>query len=502
MQIAPMRNRFQFLLPVLDYLGALLWTTGFVLLAPVVVLLIYAKSEYAEVPAHAYFIPAVVSLGLGILLKRRPSFRALDSRGAMLLCVLGWIVVSAIGALPFCLGLDDINYLDAFFEAVSGFTTTGITMLTGLDQMPRSILFWRALMQWLGGLGILAFFLVVAQGLKSTHRLFSAESHKIFAKRPAPSLFRTLKIFWTIYVVLTIIIAVVFRIEGMTSFDAITHSLTSLSTGGFSTHDASIGHFQQAEYDHFVLIEYTVLIAMILGGINFFIHYRVATGGVRALWDNTETRLFWLVLVGATGLVMADHLANAGSTDSAADAFRHSAFQVVSTVTTTGFGTKNIGSSYFPPLARLVFLALMVVGGCVGSTSGGIKILRIGILMKMVQRQVRRVIHGRTAVNVVAIDDEPVDIEELRRIAALFFAWILLLIIGAAVTAFVGGGLNPVQSASGMFSALGNVGPCYISAHDMTTLPPVVKIIYIIGMLAGRLEILPILLLFSRRTWR
>ena len=501
MQITPMRNRFQFLLPVLDYLGALLWTSGFVLLAPVVVLLIYAKSGPAEVPVYAYFIPAVLSLALAMLLKRRPSFRALDSRGAMLLCVLAWIVVSAIGALPFCLGLN-ISYLDAFFEAVSGFTTTGITMLTNLDTMPRSILFWRALIQWLGGLGILAFFLVVTHGLKSAHRLFSAESHKIFAKRPAPSLFRTLKIFWTIYVVLTIVVAVLLRVEGMTSFDAITHSLTSLSTGGFSTHDASIGHFRQANYSDFVLIEYTVLFAMLLGGLNFFIHYRVATGGFRALWDNTETRLFWLLLAGATGLVIADHFANVGTNDPGS-VFRDSAFQVVSVVTTTGFATRDIGSSsYFPALARLIFLALMIVGGCVGSTSGGIKILRIGILMKMVRRQVRRVIHGRTAVNVVAVDGEPVDTEELRRIAALFFAWMLLLMIGAGVTAFFASGLGPIQSASGMFSALGNVGPCYISGPEMAALHPVVKIVYIIGMLAGRLEILPILLLFSRRTWR
>jgi trk system potassium uptake protein TrkH len=491
-----MRNRFQFLLPVLDYLGALLWTSGFVLLAPVVVLLIYAKSGPAEVSVYVYFVPAVLSLALGLLLKRRPSFRALDSRGAMLLCAFGWIVVSAIGALPFCLGLR-ISYLDAFFEAVSGFTTTGITMLSNLDTMPRSILFWRALIQWLGGLGILAFFLVVVHSLKSAHRLFTAESHKIFAKRPAPSLFHTLKIFWTIYAVLTVVIAALLRLEGMSTFDAITHSLTALATGGYSTHDASIGYF--SNHPHGALIEYTVLLAMVLGGLNFFIHYRVVTGGVKALWDNAETRLFWMLLLGATALVMTDQLTRPGQHD-VADAFRHSAFQVTAVMTTTGFATKDIGTD-FPALARLVFLVLMVVGGCVGSTSGGIKVLRISILMKMIRRQVRRVVHGPTAVNLVTVDGEPVDSEELRRIAALFFAWMLLLVIGAGITAFLSDA-GPLESASGMFSALGNIGPCYIPARQMAQLHPGIKLTYILGMLAGRLEILPILLLFTRRTWR
>ncbi len=499
-----MRNRFQFLLPVLDYLGALLWTSGFVLFVPLVILAIYRKSEYGEVNPFSFIIPAILALALGLVLKRSPGFKPLDSRGAMLLCVIGWIVVSAIGALPLFIS-GTAGYLDSFFEAVSGFTTTGITMLSNLDEMPRSILFWRALMQWLGGLGILAFFLAVASAGGSAHRLFRAESHKIFSERPAPGLFHTLKILWSIYILFTLVITGLLTVEGMSVFDAVAHSMTALSTGGYSPHDQSIGYYAAHAnlYPHYVLIEYTVVFAMVLGGLNFFIHYRALTGGVRALWDNSETRLFWLFLAGATVLVMTDCLVRSGL-GGAGTTFRHSLFQVVSVMTTTGFGTKDIGGSYFPALAKQVFLVLMIVGGCVGSTGGGVKVLRIGVLLEMVRRQLRRVIHGRSLVNPVTVDGQRIDQEELRRIAALFFAWMLLLFIGSGVTALLSDH-GPLESASGMFSALGNIGPCYISAgpvNEMAQLHPIIKITYILGMLAGRLEILPVLLLFSRRTWR
>ena len=499
-----MRNRFQFLLPVLDYLGALLWTSGFVLFVPLVILAIYRKSEYGEVNPFSFIIPAILALALGLVLKRSPGFKPLDSRGAMLLCVIGWIVVSAIGALPLWIA-GTAGYLDSFFEAVSGFTTTGITMLSNLDAMPRSILFWRALMQWLGGLGILAFFLAVASAGGSAHALFHAESHKIFSERPAPGLFHTLKILWSIYVLFTLLITGLLIVEGMSVFDAVAQSMTALSTGGYSPHDQSIGYYaaHAGLYPHYVLIEYTVIVAMLVGGMSFLVHYRVLRGQISALWDHFEIKVFWAIVLGATVLVMTGCLVRSGS-DGAGPTFRHSLFQVVSVMTTTGFGTKDIGGSYFPAVAKQVFLVLMVVGGCVGSTAGGFKVLRIGVLFEMLRQQLRRVIHGRSLVNPVTVDGHEIDQEELRRIAALFFAWMLLLFIGSGVTALLSDH-GPLESASGMFSALGNIGPCYISTspvNEMAQLHPIIKITYILGMLAGRLEILPVLLLFNRRTWR
>ena len=494
-----MRNRFLFLLAILDYLGALFWIFGFVLLVPLAVLGLHARADVGETSAMVFILPATLAFSMGALLKRKPVFRPLENRSAMLLCVAGWVAISALGAIPLWLGLR-IGYLDAFFESVSGFTTTGITMLHDLSTMPRSILFWRSLMQWLGGLGILTFFLTLMFTTGAAHSLYRAESHKIFSKRPAPGLFHTLRILWSIYAAFTVLAAVVLYLEGLSVFDAVTHALTSLSTGGYSPHDKSIAYYQQAGYRHFAAIEYTVVFFMLLGGINFFIHYRVLSGGFRALWDNFEMKLFWLILAGAVALVAVARFTKFGFGD-AGGTVRHSIFQVVAIMTSSGFATKDIGSGYFPPLAQQIFLILMVIGGCVGSTAGGIKVMRIGVLLKLVVRQIKHVVHGRASVNPILVDGDIVDPEEIQRIAALFFAWIVLLAFGAGVTALLTE-YGPLASASGMFSALGNIGPCYIPAEAMSELPPLVKITYILGMLAGRLEILPVLLLFSRRTWR
>jgi len=492
------RNRFVHLQSILSYLGAVLWIFGIVILLPLIVLGLYARGSGAEVSPGCFLVPSAISFALGFALKRRGALGELDGRDSMLLCALGWICVSAIGAIPFWLGLR-IGYLDAYFEAVSGFTTTGITMLQGLDQMPKSVLFWRSLIQWLGGLGILTFFLAVVFTTGSAHNLFGAESHKIFSKRPAPGVFNTLKILWSIYAGFTLLVAAVLMVEGMSAYDAVSHSFTALSTGGYSPYDASIDYYRQAGYKHFVAIEYTLTFAMLLGGINFFIHYRVFTGHVRALWDNLEIRLWWLILASAVAVVGSDHFIRFGFHDVSAT-FRCCLFQVVAIATTTGFATKDIGSDYFPAAAKQVFLILMVVGGCVGSTAGGVKVLRLGVLLKMVSCQLRRIVYGPSAVSLVAVDGEVIDPQEVRRISALFFAWIALLAFGGVVTAVLSN-LGPLESASGMFSALGNIGPCYISVSEMRQLHALTKITYIIGMLAGRLEILPILLMFSPRAW-
>ena len=487
-----------------DYLALLLWSFGLVLLVPLVMQILYIRSGRAEAPGYTYWVPAVGTLLLAIAMKRNLRFPPLDNRRAMILCALGWIVVSAAGAVPFWLGLK-LSFLDAYFETVSGFTTTGITVLSGLDQMPRSILFWRSFIQWLGGLGILTFFLAILYTGGSAQRLFGAESHKVFARRPVPSLLRTLRILWLIYAVFTAVTAAALLLEGMTVFDAVSHAMTAISTGGYSSHDASIDYFRLQGYSHAILIEYTIIAAMLAGGISFFVHYRLLRGGVRALWDSLEMKLWWLIIAGATIVVMVEHLRRfpleSESMAMVHDAFRTSLFQVVALVTTTGFGTKDIGADYFPAAAKQIFLVLMIIGGCVGSTSGGIKVLRIGVLLKMVFRQVRRLVYGHAVIQPLVVDGEAVDDEELHRIAALFFAWLALLAAGSLVTALLSGH-DALASASGMFSALGNIGPCYIPTPQMAALHPAIKIVYIFGMLAGRLEILPLLLLVSRRTWR
>jgi len=508
-----MRNGFRRINCILHFIGGLLEILGLVLLFPLIVVIYYwGQMGDGWITGASFVLTSLVSFSLGMVLRHKFEAEKLDTTGSMLMCALGWLFASAIGALPFVIGIG-ANYLDACFEAMSGFTTTGITVFSGLDDMPRSILFWRALTQWLGGIGILSFFLMVISQSGGAHHMFGAESHKISSARPAPGLFNTLRILWAIYAFFTVLAAAILSLEKMPVFDAVCHALTALSTGGFSPHDSSIQFYSLSGHPNYRLIEYTVIFFMMLGGINFLIHYRVLTRDFKALWDNTEIRYWWRFIASFTVIIIIDHLYKSGAfgalfRDGTAinlsefeRTFRHSLFQVMSILTTTGFGTKDIGSDFFGALSKQLFLAMMVIGGCVGSTGGGFKVLRVAILNRLIIRELFKLrIPGRVSTGVV-VDKKIVPEDEVDRVAALFFTWMALLLVGGGITALFSH-LGPWESFSGMFSAMGNIGPCYISVPDMIKIHPVVKLTYIFGMLAGRLEILPVLLLFSRKAWK
>ncbi len=404
------------------------------------------------------------------------------------------------------------TYLDGFFEAMSGFTTTGITMFTGLDEMPKSILFWRALTQWVGGLGILTMFMLVVFRGGSPHKLFGAEGHKINVDRPVPGLANTIKVLFSMYAGFTCFIALALFALGMGFFDSICHSFTALSTGGFSPHDASIEYYRLQGYSNYVWMEYVIILGMLLGGTSFVIHYRVLKGSWRALFDNIEARYWWsligifLVLIIIERIVRIEPLSASlvdypGFFHRMEEDIRIVLFQVVSILTTTGFGTRDINTPYFGEAARQFFLVMMVIGGCVGSTGGGIKVLRIAIMGKLIRRELYRLRVPPRAINSVVIDGELIQLDEIQRVGGLFFMWMVLLIFGGGVTEYLSHH-NGYVALSGMFSALGNIGPCYIPVAEMGQLHPIIKMVYILGMLAGRLEILPVLLLFSLKAWR
>jgi trk system potassium uptake protein TrkH len=498
-----MRNQFRQLNYVFHFLGLLLWTLGLVFLAPLVVVFIY-WGEFGDGwgTVLAFVIPAASSFVVGLALRKGFQPGEYGVSGSMLICALGWILVSAFGALPFVIGIGS-TYLDGYFEAMSGFTTTGITVFTGLDAMPRSIIFWRSLTQWVGGLGILSFFLAVTFRVGAAHHIFGAESHKISAKRPVPGLSNTVKILWGIYGLLTALSVVTLCLEGMPVFDSVNHTMTALSTGGFSPYDASIGYYREAGYANYRVIEYTLVFVMLLGGMNFLVHYRVLTGDFKALWDNVEIRYWWCLIVAFIVLIVGSQLLRAGPPGGEAlePTIRGTAFQTVSILTTTGFATRDIGSDFFPALARQLFLLMMVIGGCVGSTGGGIKVLRVAVLTRLVRRELFKLRAPGRASSGLVIDGKIVPEEEIRRVSSLFFAWMGFLAAGGVVTALFSD-QGALESFSGMFSALGNIGPSFIPAGDMAVIHPVVKLVYTVGMLAGRLEILPVMLLFSKKAWR
>ncbi len=517
-----MRNRFSSLAPVFANVGTLLMVFAALILMPIFVLIFTTGGMIEEVSPLVYLVPAAVAFAAGSILHMIFKSGALEPAQSMLVCALGWLGASAVGALPYRLaelpqavaevrsaivGGDgsSISYLDAYFEAMAGFTTTGITMLAGLEHFPPSLLFWRSLTQWLGGLGILSFFILVLFSARSAHALYGAESHKVFTRRPRPGIFNTVKILWTIYTCITVAIVVGLLLCGVRVLDSLNLAFTTVSTGGFTPFDESVRYFaaRPADFPHYRAIEYLLIAGMFAGAISFITHYRLIRGSVKALWDTGEIRLFWTLAVVGTALVFTDVVMNAvgeGAGD-IEEQFRTSLFQTAALLTNTGFATRSISApGYFFAVSRQVFLLFMFTGACAGSTSGGLKIYRVHLMARTLYNEIWRAVRPHRAVHMLLVDDSRVDMTELQRCTAVFFGWLALIVAGGVVTAM----LSPwgaMESLSGMTSAVSNVGPCFIPPAGLMQLPETVKFTYILGMLAGRLEILPVLLLFNRKAW-
>ncbi len=489
---------------VLNYIGSILVIFAFIALVPILFSVIYKDGSDVSL---AFLLTSIISLGTGIFLRLVFRGDVPNNVQATFITALGWVIISAVAAVPYVFVLHS-SYLDAYFEAMSGFTTTGITMFTGLDYMPKGIIFWRSLTQWIGGLGIITFFLVVHSHGGSAHKIFGAESHKITSERPVPGLANTVKLLWMIYSGYTVLIFVMLLFAGSGFWDSLNHTLTALSTGGFSPHDASIAYYSEHGFEHYKMIEYVLIFGMFLGGTNFLVHYRILQKNIKALWDNTEMRYWFGIIFGFTFIILLERYLH-GKIDIASphflskteENFRTVLFQVVSVITTTGYGTKDLFNPFFGAAARQLFLVMMIIGGCVGSTGGGIKVMRVAILFKLIKREIYKIFVPSKAVNYILIDHTPFDMEEVYRVSGLFFIWMVLLIAGGLITSFASK-MTALESMSGMYSALGNIGPTFFSVKDMISLKPIVKITYILGMLMGRLEILPVLLLFSPKAWK
>ncbi len=487
-------------LSVLNYLGSLLFVFGFLMMLPALVNIFFPDPHISARIISAFVVPGLLLSVCGLFLTKHLPTSVPDIQESMIITALAWVVISIASSIPLFLLLNH-SFIDAFFEATSGITASGLTIFTGLEEMPPAILFWRSFMQWIGGIGILTFFLAVSfRGGSAAATLFSAESHKIQSSRPVPGIFNTVKIIWTIYVCMTISAFILLYLEGMTFFDALNHTLTLVSTGGFSTHDASIAYFSQ--FRNGWMMEYTMIFFMLMGGTNFLIHYKVSTGNWRVLYQDFEMRLFWFIILGAVLFIGADIYIAHGHKLLASWTtfhlhFRTTLFQTISIITSTGYATRNLNDPYYPALAKQVFLLLMFVGGCIGSTAGGFKVLRLGVLWQTLTSELKQLSLPPKAVVPLVIQRRIISPREIKRVCALLFAWISLIWIGTSVT-LACTDLNGIQAISGMLSAVSNMGPFFFSTHELAAFPAAVKGCYIFGMLAGRLEVLPLFVLFAR----
>lgn len=490
-------------------LGSWLLGLGGLLLVPLGASLLEGVGDGRALAAFA--LPAAVAATAGAALRGRFRFGDIGELEAMMLCALTWLALSLVGAVPFVILLD-VSFLDAVFETMSGFTTTGITMLSGLDAMPRGIVLWRAMTQWIGGLGILSMFLLLLSRRGRVHPIAGAESHKIASPRPVPAMGRTLQILWSIYAGLTGAVALsLWLAGGLSPFDAIAHALTTLSTGGFSTHDASIAFFDGSSGARPRVVQYVIIAGMLAGGTSFLVHHRLLLRRGAPLWDRAETRLWFALIGGFVALLTVEHLARHGTflapggeahgLAAVEPVARALTFQTLAILTTTGYATVSISDAYFGAFARQLFLVMMMIGGCVASTGGGIKVRRVLLLAKAFERELFRLTVPHRALTAVVEDGEVVDEEAIRGVAALFASWLALIVAGGLITALFSDH-DGFASISGMFSAVNNIGPCYLSLDELAALHPVVKSVYIVGMLAGRLEILPVAVLFYPRSWK
>ncbi|MDH4026883.1 MAG: TrkH family potassium uptake protein, partial [Desulfuromonadales bacterium] len=405
----------------------------------------------------------------------------------------GWTFFALFGALPFVFSGAIPSYLNAFFETMSGFTTTGSTILTDIEAMPPSLLLWRSLTQWLGGMGIIVLSLAILPMLGvGGMQLFKAEVPGPTTDRLKPRIQDTAKLLWGVYVLLTCIETLLLMAGGMSFFDGLNHAFTTMATGGFSTRNASVAAYNS------VYIDWIITIFMFLAGVNFSLHYLALRGKIGDFIRNEEF-LFYssLVIVGTALITM---LNMGGTYPGFLDNLRYSAFQVVSIITTTGFGTADY--ELWPVLCQYLLVFFMFIGGCAGSTGGGMKVARILLLFKHAQVQVYRLIHPR-AVRLVKLGDRPVDKDVMQSILGFFALYLGVFVAASFIMAATGMDLNSaggsvIATLSNIGPGLGSVGPVDNFAH----VPAIGKLVLAFCMLLGRLELFTVLVLVFPSFWR
>lgn len=471
-------------------IGYLIMFMGCAMLFPASVALLYGEGELLML-----LLSASVSIGAGFLIGKLlfdPGIE-LNVRDGFFIVSLGWILLSLFGALPFWLSGEIPRIVDAWFESASGFTTTGSTILEDIEVLPRDLLLWRSLIQWIGGMGIIVLSIALLPLLGvGGMQLMKAEVPGPTIDKVKPRVSDTAMTLWKVYVILTVAVGILYFTGGMTWFESLCHALTTMATGGYSTRNASIGGF------HSSYITIVATIFMFLAGANFVLHYRWLKGDVRPLYQSTEFRWYAGITVGAVIFVTISTFHT--TFDSVWTALEHSAFQVVSILTTTGYGSYDY--ELWAPAVQFLLLVFMFFGGMSGSTAGGIKLVRILLLIKNTVYELKRIVHPK-AVIPLTLNKQKVTQGVINEIMAFVFIFISVFILGTVILSATG--LDFMSSLGATASAMGNIGPGLGSVGPTETyahLHDVAKITLTICMIMGRLELFTIMIIFSRGFWR
>lgn len=475
--------------PVCEVTGKLTLALGLAMLAPMAVDLAEGRPNW-----QGFALAAFATAGTGALLmlaSARRGVRGLTRHQAFLLTTLVWLVLPGFGALPFVLGAPGATYTDAFFEAMSGLTTTGSTVFSGLDGMARGTLLWRALLQWFGGLGIVVVAMVFLPVLKvGGMQLFRSESFDISGDI-LPRAAEAARAVSTLYLSLTLACLLAYSAAGMTPFDALCHAMTTIATGGLANYDASFGAFPPA-------VQWVGALFMALAALPFIKLVQVARGRMIPLWRDPQARAFFGILLGVASALA---LWRIGTEDIAVErAFRSALFNAASMMTGTGYASEDY--QLWGSFAVALFFTLSLIGGCAGSTACSAKVFRFQILYSALLVQIRR-IHTPHGVFPLRYDNRPVEAEVLSSVMGFFFVFVVAISILAMLLSMFG--LSTITSISGAVAVMTNVGPGLGPeigpAGNFAGLPDGAKWLLAIGMLLGRLECLSVLVLFAPRFW-
>jgi trk system potassium uptake protein TrkH len=445
--------------------------------------------------AFYFIISAVITFVTGGLLwfLTRNYSSNMGKREGYIIVSISWVIFSFFGSLPFYLSESIPSYTDAFFETISGFTTTGASILNNIEELSSGMLFWRSMIQWLGGMGIIVLSLSILPFLGiGGMQLFIAEVPGPTPDKLHPRIMETARRLWAIYIIFTAAEVVLLLFGGMSLFDAVCHSFTTMATGGYSTKQASIAYFESP------YIQYVITFFMFLAGVNFTLSYHAMHLRLKPVWRNEEFRYYFGViiifsLVIGIGLFFSEQIG-------LEKAFRDGLFQVVSIVTTTGFATADYIS--WMPLLSILILVLMFVGGSAGSTGGGIKVVRNVLMFKNTVLELKRLIHPN-AVIPVRIDKQAVPSENISNVLAFISFYLLIFFFSSIVVALMG---YDIESSVGAVAAtLGNIGPGFGAVgpvENYSHFPAIGKWFLSFLMLIGRLELFTVLILFSPAFWK
>lgn len=469
-------------------LGRMLGVEALVLLLPAFVSVIYGESGW-----KAFLLTSIVLLAVfWVFGRKKPEDSKIYGKDGFIIIACAWILWSIFGAMPFWISREIPSYIDALFETVSGFTTTGSTILANIEGLSYGLQFWRCLTHWIGGMGVLVFVMVIVSlEDKNSMHLMRAEVPGPETDKLVPKARDSAKILYAMYFVLTFLQVILLKLGGMNWYDSIIHSFSTAGTGGFGNRNNSIAYYDSAYIDG------VITVFMILFGINFNMYYFILLKKFKLVFKNEEVRTYLGIIAAAT-IAITIHITHMYG--SSLKAFRYAVFQVASVITTTGFMTADY--NLWTEFAKCILLGIMMIGACAGSTGGGMKVSRILIMAKSVGREIKRLLHPKS-VNVVKVNGKKVGEDTLQGVYMYFVAYMAIFAISVLLISL--NNFDFATSFSGVLTTINNVGPGISGVgpiENFSAFSNFSKIVFSLDMLIGRLEIFPFLVLFSPDLWR